>query len=162
MHWERLKNKRTRIQIRKAQGRGCHGNLQQAPGLAQGPCGVGAGTCRARLPPPPRPPPQCTSADTGEGRGHRGPCQAGLLPVSGRSHLSKSEAHTQGCSGVPQATPSPSSTLVPACKLLGLTHSQGRQSYVRGTGGSEMIPQTFRQSQVGERTSRASDPAVVL
>lgn len=80
MHWERLKNKRTRIQIRKAQGRSCRGNLQQAPSLALSLCGVGAGTCQARLPPPPRPPPQCTSADTGEGRGHRDaplPCQVG-------------------------------------------------------------------------------------
>lgn len=31
VHWERLQNKRTRIQIRKAQGWGCRGNLQQAP-----------------------------------------------------------------------------------------------------------------------------------
>lgn len=34
MHWERLKNILTRIQIRKAQSWGCHGNLQQAPSLA--------------------------------------------------------------------------------------------------------------------------------
>lgn len=80
MHWERLKNKSTRIQIRKAQGRGCRGNLQQAPSLALSLCGVGAGTCQARLPPPSRPPPQSTSADTGEGLGHRAtplPCQVG-------------------------------------------------------------------------------------
>lgn len=48
-HWERLENKRTRIQIRKAQGRGCHGNVQQVPSLAQ-PCGVRARTCQALLP----------------------------------------------------------------------------------------------------------------
>lgn len=81
MHWERLKNKRTRIQIRKAQGRGCRGNLQQAPSPALSLCGVGAGTRQARLPPPPRLPPQRTSADTGEGLGHRGaplPSQVGL------------------------------------------------------------------------------------
>lgn len=54
VHWERLINKRTRIQIRKAQSRGCRGNLQQAPSLS----GVGTGTCQARLPPPPSPPPR--------------------------------------------------------------------------------------------------------
>ena len=53
VHWERQKNKRTRIQIRKAQSRGCRGNLRQAPSFS----GVGAATCQARLPLPPRPPP---------------------------------------------------------------------------------------------------------
>lgn len=47
MHWERLKNKRTRIQIRKAQGWGCRGNLQQAPSPALSLCGVGARTRQA-------------------------------------------------------------------------------------------------------------------
>lgn len=47
MHWERLKNKLTRIQIRKAQSWGCHGNLQQAPSLALSVAGVGAQTCQA-------------------------------------------------------------------------------------------------------------------
>lgn len=53
MHWERQINKCARIQIRKAQSRGCHGNLQQAPSLTR----VGARICQARLPPPLSPPP---------------------------------------------------------------------------------------------------------
>lgn len=71
MHWERLINKLTRIQIRKAQSRGCHGNLQQAPSqLLWGGCrdlsdlatsaSKASSLGSAEL-----------SMDTGEGQGHR-------------------------------------------------------------------------------------------
>lgn len=50
MHWERQKNKLTRIQIRKAQSWGCHGNLQQAPSLALSVTGVGSRLARLGLP----------------------------------------------------------------------------------------------------------------
>lgn len=64
VHWEGLKNKRTRIQIRKAQSSGCRGNLQQAPSLALSLSRVGAKTCQARLPLPS--PALCSSAGTQE------------------------------------------------------------------------------------------------
>lgn len=84
MHWEKLKNKRTRIQIRKAQNRGCCGNLQQAPRLALSLSGVGAAACQAQLPLPPRlpPPAQCRAhGHRREARARRGP----FAPSSGPS-----------------------------------------------------------------------------
>lgn len=69
VHWERLINKRTRIQIRKAQSQGFHGNLQQAPSLSE----VGAGTCQTWLPlslrpPPPALPSSAWTQERGKGR----------------------------------------------------------------------------------------------
>lgn len=86
MHWEKLKNKRTRIQIRKARSRGCCGNLQQAPSLALRLSGVGAAACQAQLPLPPRLPPQL-SADHMDAEEEQGHGQAPLLRQVGPAGL---------------------------------------------------------------------------
>lgn len=67
MHWEKLKNKRTRIQIRKAQNRGCCGNHSRLQTGAKPLKSAGAAACQAQLPLPPRlpPPAQCRA------HGHR-------------------------------------------------------------------------------------------
>lgn len=106
MHWERLINKRTRIQIRKAQSWGCRSNLQQAPSLSA----VGARTCQARLPLPLSPPLQAlpSSAWTQErGKAKRG--RPGLpLSALARSLLAKREATRKGlesAAGHPRVLP---------------------------------------------------------
>lgn len=118
VHWEKLKNKRTRIQIRKARNRGCCGNLQQAPSLALRLSEVGAATCQAQLPLPPRlpPPAQCRShghrrgarAQTGPSAPPGGPSRPGLsLPAIERLFLSQSDTSTQR---PPECTEPPSPT----------------------------------------------------
>lgn len=51
MHWEKLKNKRTRIQIRKAQNRGCCGNPAAGSQTGAKPLRGGGCGCQAQLPP---------------------------------------------------------------------------------------------------------------
>lgn len=132
MHWEKLKNKRTRIQIRKARSRGCCGNLQQAPSLALRLSGVGAATCQAQLPLPPRlpPPAQCRShgrrrgarAQTGPSAPPGGPSRPGLpLPAVERLFLSQSDTSTQR---PPECTepPSPTTQDPEPTKSSSLTH----------------------------------------
>lgn len=111
VHWERLINKCTRIQIRKAQSWGCRGNLQQAPSLS----GVGAGTCQAPLPPPSSSPRALPSSAWTQERGKSTERQA-WAPTTSFSWVTPlpEEAYTQGppeCSKPPPASfyhPSPS------------------------------------------------------
>lgn len=148
VHWERLINKRTRIQIRKAQSWGCRGNLQQAPSLS----GVGAGTCQAQLPLPLSPPPQALPSSawtTGEGQGHR---EAGLGSHYCFSQITPLQegGYPQGpqeCSRPPHGSPTtqaPAPTTlaqpISACgNALRLLPGPGPQSYYLGTRQREAV-----------------------